>query len=82
MGLCNRHVRNSALNPIPRCLLITAVMIPLLVAFQDEREIFTYTVIDMVTNSMFALNIIVTFLSAFYDDEHNLIAKHKVVLIY
>jgi hypothetical protein len=55
-------------------------MIPLLVAFQDEREIFAYTVIDMVTNAMFALNIIVTFLSAFYDDEHNLITRHKVIV--
>ena len=63
---------------MPRCLLITAIMIPLLVAFQDEREIFTYTVIDLATNAMFTLNIIVTFLSAFYDEEHNLITKHKV----
>lgn len=59
-------------------MLITAIMIPLLVAFQDEREIFAYTVIDMVINTMFGFNIIVTFLSAIYDEEHNLITRHKV----
>ena len=53
-------------------------MIPLLVAFQDEREIFAYTAIDMLINTMFGFNIIVTFLSAIYDEEHNLITRHKV----
>ena len=53
-------------------------MIPLLVAFQEERDALGYTIIDMITNAMFALNILLTFFTAFYDDEHNLITSHKV----
>lgn len=41
----------------------------------------TYTVIDMSTNAMFAINLFVTFFTAYYDDEGNLITCKKVCSI-
>ena len=55
-------------------------MIPLLVAFQDERDELGYTVVDSITNSMFGLNIFLTFFTAYYNDEHDLITNHKVII--
>lgn len=57
-------------------------MIPLLVAFQDNRQELIYTVVDYLTNILFALNICVIFFTAFFDEEYDLITDRMVRIIF
>ena len=59
-------------------LLITCLTTPMTVAFADELEnIQWYNIINLTIDAIFFIDIIITFNTAFYTDEYNIIEDRK-----
>jgi lipid-A-disaccharide synthase-like uncharacterized protein len=59
-------------------LAYTAIITPFRVAFLiDSDDSISWNIIDYVTDSIFGIDIIVNFFSAYYDSNDDLITSHK-----
>jgi potassium channel len=63
-----------------RLLLFTAVVTPYRVSFSDEDPI-EWIIVDSIVDSVFAIDIILNFFSAYYDSEDNLVTNRKQIAL-
>ena len=59
-------------------LLGTCILIPVLIAFKRIRKFYIWNAIDILINAVFAINILITFFVAYYDQEYLLVTNRKV----
>ena len=60
-------------------LLFTGIYVPLRIAFYDKVN-FSLTIIEYCVDGLFIIDIIINCISAFYNDEHQLITNHYLIL--
>jgi hypothetical protein len=58
--------------------MITCVLTPYELAFENDNVNITIFIIDSSLNICFFLDIFINFLSAYYDSDYNMIDSHKV----
>ena len=59
-------------------LIFTAIYIPIRIAFIEEISI-EFMVIEYFIDALFFVDIFVNFVSAYYDENHNLITDNKEI---
>ncbi|KRW98530.1 Cyclic nucleotide-binding protein [Pseudocohnilembus persalinus] len=59
-------------------MIYTATLLPYLVCFVEEKIMFVYW-FDQVMNGVFALDIILSFFSAYYDNDNILVTSNKYI---
>ena len=63
-------------------LVYTATMMPFRMAFdRQEEEPFSWQVFEWILNGLFFIDVIVTCVSSYYDDEGKLVVSHKKILL-
>jgi len=56
--------------------------VPVLLAFKEVRDQMIWSVAETSINCVFTINIVVCFLSAYYDKKHILVTDRKVRVAY
>lgn len=57
--------------------MYAAIILPYKIAFIND-EIYEWDIFDNCIDSLFLLDVIINFVSAYYDDEDNLITNRRV----
>jgi Ion transport protein len=60
-------------------LMITCVLTPYELAFENDDENFIYLGVDTSINICFAFDIVINFMTAYYDNDYNMIDDHRVI---
>ena len=63
-----------------RVLIYTALFTPFNIAFEDEKS-FLRKYLDYGADLVFLLDIIINFVSSYFDNEDNLVVEHKKIAI-
>lgn len=74
----NKHIWDVFMTFI---LMLTCIITPLNIAFQGEVENIESIVIEHMINALFFVDIIVIFISAFYDEDVDLIDDRKIIAV-
>lgn len=61
-------------------MIYTATILPYRVCFVDDYSSFYYH-FDYVMNIVFGIDILVTFLSAYYDDDNVMVTSNKYIIV-
>ena len=59
-------------------LVFTAIYVPVRLAFLEKVSI-TFLVFEYIIDAIFILDIFFNFISAYYDEDHNLMTKKKQI---
>lgn len=61
-------------------LILTCANTPMFIAFhEDGEEISNWTILNIVIDIFFAIDIVVMFLTAFYNDDFHIIDDTKII---
>jgi hypothetical protein len=61
-------------------VIITCIYAPLSLAFNNSSQATRYIILDWVINIFFIADIIINCMTAYYDDEFNIVKNHKLII--